>query len=203
MTETSLSIGYVLRANTTEFTVGCRVLEPHTPQFGDFVKVTVNQTDIMGLVYNVQINDDPAVRQLILTGNLSPEAIRDQRLNRLVPIEVSVLVAGYRRGGAFAQNLPPQPPISLDTLQPCSEQEIIQFTERLDFLRLILRATHLPADDLLIAILGRAATIRAPQTQRPFLLNAGREVARLLNADLLRMENVLRQLNYLSTQTPS
>jgi len=176
MTKTALSIGYVLRAGTTEFAVGCRVLEPNTPQFGDFVKVTVGQTEVIGLVYNVQINDDPAVRQLILTGSLSPEAIQDQRLNRLVPIEVSVLVVGYAQNGRFVQNLPPQPPISLDTLQPCPEKEIIAFTERLDFLRLILRANHLPADDLLVAILGRAAASRAPQ--RPAALPDCRRTGR-------------------------
>jgi len=188
-------IGWVLRAETTGFAVGCRVLEPETPRFGDFVKVPAgNGTHTIGVIYDVRVNDDPSVRQLILTGNLETEAILDQRENRLVPIEVSVLVIGYQRGENFLQSLPPQPPISLDTLQICTESEIAAFTEKLTFLKYIVNAQHLPADDLLLAILTRAAKHRAPEIRRAFLLKSGREIARLLYDDLLRVDMILQQL---------
>ncbi len=202
MTQKTFPIGWVLRAETTGFAVGCRVLEPETPQFGDFVKVPAGDgTHIIGIIHDVRVNDDPAVRQLILTGNLETEAIRDQRENRLVPIEVSVLVIGYQRGENFSQRLPPQPPISLDALHTCTDSEIVAFTENLTFLKYIVNAQHLPADELLLAVLTRATELRALEIRRAFLLTAGREIARLLYDDLLRVDMILQHLKDIVPQS--
>jgi len=48
----ALTIGWVLRASTVGFTVGCRVLQPDAPQFGDLVKVPLpdDTTNIFGLI---------------------------------------------------------------------------------------------------------------------------------------------------------
>ncbi|MBE7552223.1 MAG: hypothetical protein HS126_14235 [Anaerolineales bacterium] len=192
----ALPVGWVLRASTVGFAVGCRVLQPSTPHFGDLVKVSLpDGMNIFGLIYDVQVRDDPAVRQLILAGELEPEAILDQRENRLVPIELSVLIVGYQREGqSLEQGLPPQPPISLDSLALCDDAEIRTFTEQLDYLRLVLNALQIPSDELLIANLRRAAAIRSPETRRQFLLEAGRELARLLSFDLVRLEGILRRI---------
>lgn len=193
---TTLPIGWVLRASTVGFAVGCRVLEPSVPQFGDLVKVPLpDETRIFGLIYDVQVRDDPAVRQLILAGQMEPEAVLDQRENRLVPIEISVLVVGYQpKGEQIQQGLPPQPPLSLDTLIRCNEADIRAFTQQLDYLRLVLNAAQIPADELLIANLRRAAELYPPETRRQFLLNAGRELARLLSFDLVRLDGILRRI---------
>jgi hypothetical protein len=189
-------IGWVLRASTVGFAVGCRILQPSTPHFGDLVKVPLpDEMNIFGLIYDVQVRDDPAVRQLILAGELEAEAILDQRENRLVPIEVSVLVVGYQRHGEPpVQGLPPQPPISLDSLTLCDEADIRAFTKQLDYLRLVLNAAQIPGDELLIANLGRAAAVRPPENRRQFLLEAGRELARLLSFDLVRLDGILRRI---------
>lgn len=192
---TALRIGWVLRASTTEFAVGCRVLEPSVPQFGDLVKVPLqDDTQVFGLIYDVQVQDDLAVRQLILAGEMEPEAILDQRENRLVPIEISVLIIGHRRNGTIIQGLPPQPPLSLDILVMGNDQDIRAFTEQLDYLRLVLNAAQIPADELLIANLSRAAAAHPAEKRRQFLLNAGRELARLLSFDLVRLDGILRRI---------
>jgi hypothetical protein len=193
---TALPIGWVLRASTVGFAVGCRVLEPSVPQFGDLVKVpTPDGLTIFGLIYDVQVKDDPTVRQLILAGVLEAELVRDQRENRLVPIELSVLVVGYQREGQLlTQGLPPQPPISLDSLTLCDEADLRRFTEQLDYLRLVLNAAQIPGDELLIANLRRAAAVRPLDTRRRFLLEAGRELARLLSFDLVRLDGILRRI---------
>jgi hypothetical protein len=193
---TAFPVGWVLRASTVGFAVGCRVLQPDTPRFGDLVKVSLSDgIHIFGLIYDVQVRDDPAVRQLILAGELEPEAILDQRENRLVPIELSVLVVGYQREGELPmQGLPPQPPISLDTLILCDDGDVRAFTRQLDYLRLVLNAAQIPGDELLIANLRRAAEVRPPETRRQFLLEAGRELARLLSFDLVRLDGILRRI---------
>lgn len=193
---TALTIGWVLRASTVGFTVGCRVLQPSVPQFGDLVKVPLlnDKTNVFGLIYDVQVQDDPAVRQLILAGEMEPEAVLDQRENRLVPIEVSVLIVGYQREGKIVQGLPPQPPVSLDILAMCDEAEIRTFTKQLDYVRLVLNAPQIPADELLIANLRQAATAHSTETRNQFLLEAGRELARLLSFDLMRLDGILRRI---------
>jgi hypothetical protein len=191
----ALPIGWVLRASTVGFAVGCRVLQPRVPRFGDLVKVPLpDDSHIFGLVYDVQVRDDPAVRQLILAGEMEPEAVLDQRENRLVPIEISVLVVGYQRDKTTVQGLPPQPPLSLDTLIMCDEADIRAFTKQLDYIRLVLNAVQIPTDQLLITNLRRAAEVYPPETRRQFLLNVGRELARLLSFDLVRLDGILRRI---------
>lgn len=192
---TTLPIGWVLRASTVGFAVGCRVLQPNAPQFGDLVKVALtDDTNIYGLIYDVQVEDDLAVRQLVLAGNMETGVIRDQRQNRLVPIEISVLIVGCQRNGTIVQGLPPQPPLSLDMLIMCTDKELRAFTQQLDYLRLVLNSPQLPADELIIAHLARAAAAQPPESRRQFLVNAGRELARLLSFDLVRLDGMLRRL---------
>ena len=61
-------------------------------------------------------------------------------------------------------------------------------------LELVLNAANIPADELLIANLQRASLARPPETRRQFLLAAGRELARLLSHDLVRLESILRRI---------
>lgn len=192
---TAVTIGWVLRASTIGFAVGCRVLQPDVPRFGDLVKVAVSDgLNIFGLIYDVTVRDDPAVRQLILAGEMEQEAMMDQRENRLVPIEISVLVVGYQQGKNTVQGLPPRPPVSLDTLDLCDDADIRAFTRELGYLRLILSAPQLPTDELIIANLLRAANAQAPEIRRQFLINAGRELARLLSFDLVRLDGILKRI---------
>ena len=189
-------IGWVLRASTVGFTVGCRVLQPSVPQFGNLVKVPLpnDNTHIFGLIYDVQVQDDPAVRQLILAGELRSEVVQDQRENRLVPIEVSVLVVGYQQGEEVRQGLPPQPPVSLDEMKMGDEADIRAFTQRLDYLRLVLNAGQIPADELLVAHLRQAAATYSGESRHRFLLGVGRELARLLSFDLVRLDGILQRI---------
>lgn len=195
MTPEIQSIGRVLRSSTTQFAIGRRVLETNVPRFGDFVKVPGGMvTNIIGLIYDVSVNDDAVIRQLILAEGLEEEIILDQQENRLVPIEVSILIVGYQRDKTYIQSLPPQPPISLDKLEVCNEDEVIKFTENLNYLRLIIKASDIPTDELIAATLTHAAEIRAREARRDFLIKSGREVARLMNSDLIRLDAILQQL---------
>jgi hypothetical protein len=195
---TTFPVGWVLRASTVGFTVGCRVLQPSVPQFGNLVKVPLPDDEIpmyvFGLIYDVQVQDDPAVRQLILAGELRSEVVQDQRENRLVPIEVSVLVVGYQQGEGIRQGLPPQPPVSLDEMKMCDEADIRAFTQRLDYLRLVLNAGQIPADELLVAHLQQAAATYSDEARNRFLLGVGRELARLLSFDLVRLDGILQRI---------
>jgi hypothetical protein len=196
MKDGPLVVGRVLSSSTTGFAVGCRVLEPQVPVFGSFVKVQAQDgAEVYGLIYDVRIDDDPFARQLVNVGELSDEYVKDQRENRQVPIEVSVLVVGFRRGESTYHHLPAQPPLSLDAIYTCTNAEIVEFTRRLDYFRLVLDAPHIPADETLAASLRMASAARGgAEHGRHFLVEAGRELARLLSHDLARLDGILRRL---------
>lgn len=195
----SIRLGRVLRAGTSNFCVGCRTLEADLPRFGSLVRVESNGGDtVYGLIYDVRVEDDPFVRQLIAAGDLSEEYVQDQRQRRQVPVEVNVLVVGGRSGGQPHQHLPPQPPATLSWAEVCSPAEVRQFGQRLDFLRTVLGAADAPADELVAAALRQAAAAVAAQGDadqaRRYLENAGRELARLLSRDPVRLNGILQRM---------
>lgn len=195
MTDANLRIGRVLRAGTRGFAVGCTVMQPEVPAFGSFVRVDSRTpgSAIYGLIYDVSVEDDPFVRQFI-SANPPDEVVRDQRENRQMPIEVRVLVVGCGDGETIRHCLPAQPPAALDWLYRCTDEEVRAFTERFDYFRLVLEAREVPADELLATGLRTAAAARPENERGRFLTEAGRELARLLAGDPVRLEGLLRRL---------
>lgn len=189
-----LQVGRVVRSSTTRFAVGCQVLRPDVPVFGSLVKVgTVGGDEVYGLIHDVRMEDDPFVRQVAAMAEERPEVIEDQRRNRQVPIEVGVLVVGYQRDGRIHHRLPPQPPISLDTIHTCSDDELAAFTSEFGYFLLVLNSPDSPSDELLAANLIYAAQARGGGGPA-FLVDAGRELARLLALDQPRLDAMLRRI---------
>lgn len=193
MTDQPITVGRVLRSSTAGFSIGCRMLHEDVPEFGAFVKVAQGNTQITGLIYDVQFVDDPLVRQIITADSMSEELRRDQA-QRLAPIEISVMVVGFARAGQVYQHLPPQPPETLDQIVTCTPGEVIAFTREFTFLRTVLNAQEAPSDELAAACLRTAAAARPETERRPFLLQAGRELARLLAGDPVRLEGILQRI---------
>jgi hypothetical protein len=189
-----IEVGRIIRSSTTRFAVGCQVLRPQVPVFGSLVKVrALGDDEIYGLIHDVRMEDDPFVRQMAAMEGLETEYIEDQRRNRQVPIEVGVLVVGYRHAGTIYQRLAPQPPLSLDVIHACTADELVAFTGRFDYFQLVLDGSDLPADELLAASLRYAAEARGAGG-RDFLVDAGRELAHLLAMDLPRLDAMLRRI---------
>jgi hypothetical protein len=196
------SVGRVLRSTTANFTIGRRELTADgldlTPRFGSLVKAEMrNRELIYGLIYCVTIEDDAFVRQLVAAGVDQAEIIEDQRQKRQVPVVVDVLIVGYGSGPEICQRLPPQPPRTLDPVMVCNPAEFRRFTREHDWLRIVLNAQDAPADQLVVAALRSASKARpSEQEQGDYLISAGRELARLLSLDLVRLEGILKQLRY-------
>jgi hypothetical protein len=186
----AVAFGRVLRASTTGFVLGCRVGELATPSFGCLVKAQpVDEREVIfGLIYNMNVDDDPLVRRLVLADNQPEAVINDQRRNRLLPIEMSVLAVGYSLNGRVTHGLPPRPPLNLDPVVLCQEAaEIRAFTDRLGYLRLILRTMNsdVPVDQLLVAHIQQIYEARG--NDRAWATAAVNEIIELLrgNYDLL------------------
>ncbi len=188
-------IGRVIQANTTQFTAGCRSLLQDIPSFGDFVRVLTQDGSIVyGFIYNVSIQGDPSVRQLIAERDLPEEYIKDQIENRLLPAEFSVVVVGYKRGNHIRQELPPQPPMPFSLVERCSDEEVKEFARSgLDFLRTILNIPGVPSDDVIAVAVRRMASCLGKEGHY-FLVDAGRELTKLLYKDTTRLEGLLRRI---------
>ncbi|MBE7532263.1 MAG: hypothetical protein HND44_20880 [Chloroflexi bacterium] len=158
-------IGRILRASTAGFAVGCRVGQLRAPAFGGLVRARPldEREAIYGLIYDMLIDDDPLVRRLVLAESPRPSAIQDQRENRILPVEMSVMAVGYEMHGRVHHTLPPRPPLNLDPVELVDDPDDVRvFTDDLGYLRLILRAvgTPVPVDQLLVAHIASVYQIR-------------------------------------------
>jgi hypothetical protein len=196
-----MEIGRVLRASTQGFTCGTRSSEVNYPQFGAFVLTRAIEsaldTFLVGVITAIRIDDDPLVRQLIMASGENPMVVRDQRENRMVPVEIDVLNVGFVQNSIPFHTLPPRPPMSLDEVQLCDDDQIAFFTglehnPTLPFIRLILTAGGVTTATELVAASVRLAMQAQPDAQRyDFAVMAGRQIANLLASDPLTLHHVL------------
>ncbi|MBN1311560.1 MAG: hypothetical protein JXB30_09085 [Anaerolineae bacterium] len=189
-------IGYVLRASTTGFSVGTRVNQMGKPAFGSIVKAQPRGDErewVYGLLYDMHIDDDPMVRQLVLADAVSEETIRDQHHHRIVPVEMNILAIGFRGYDEQIRHaLPPRPPLSLDPVFLCNPDEIREIAASFDYFRIVLTTSQVSSEQLLAANLIMAAGTLPENEQYDFLVRAGREAARLLTNDMARLDSLLR-----------
>ena len=191
-------IGRVLRASTTGFAVGSRVNQLSLPGFGSLVKAqTAGEHEaIYGLIYNINIDDDQLIRRLVMVEEPRREVIEDQRNNRILPIEMSVLAVGYRLNEKLHYSLPPRPPLNLDpVILVDSTEEVRKFTENLGYLRLILRAEggRIPVDQLLVAHMHDVYVRRGEDVA--WVVSVVRELIELLRSDYEVLIPTLEALN--------
>ncbi|MBN2003236.1 MAG: hypothetical protein JXA21_07745 [Anaerolineae bacterium] len=194
--EKTISIGKVLRADIRGFVVASRIPEPDVPTFGTFVRAPIQQehAHLIGLVYNICLQDDPFLKNLAISiGENDEEIIRDQRENRAIPVEISVAAVGYCDPTGYHYGLPPQPPMVLYRITVCDKDEVRQITQAPDFMRALLENREVPADELIPMALRRAAQLQPEAKQQEFYLDAGRYLARYLGRDPIRLEQILRQ----------
>ena len=188
-------VGRVLRASTRGFTCGThsgRINQRH--DFGAFVKVPIaNSGDlfVIGVIYAVEIKDDLLVSELVMAESVDANVLRDQRENRMIPVEISVLNVGYGAADRFVHSLPPRPPMSLSSVDLCTADEVYYFTQQPNFYRLVLNASEVPTDDLVGAMLRYASMAYHPDERYNFMVNCGRELANLLSNDMRRLRSIL------------
>ncbi len=161
-----IEIGRLLRSGTTGFVVGCKVNQLNAPGFGAMVRVPLEaQYQVYGVIYDIHIEDDGLVRQLITAQDVPEEVLRDNRENRNVPVEIGVLALGYEQERRIFHLLPPRPPLSLDAIFLCNPGEVAHFTSagRFGYFRHMLRDRDKPVEELLAAHLyqARAAQVDA------------------------------------------
>ncbi|HEX9017706.1 MAG TPA: hypothetical protein VF806_00875 [Anaerolineaceae bacterium] len=192
-----IEIGRLLRASTSDCVVGCRVSQANVPAFGELVRIPLSDGyGIYGLIYDIRIEDDGLVRQLVTAEGIDDDVIQDNRVNRNVPVEVSVLHVGYRQGARIYHLLPPRPPLSLDKIYICGPKEACVFTEagRFGYLRHILRAADLPVGELLAAHIHHVNCHHVERGKTTWSSECVQELITLLRDDYPTLMSVLGTL---------
>jgi hypothetical protein len=192
-----IEIGRLLRSNTTACVVGCRVSQAGAPAFGSLVRIPLGDSyQIFGLIYDIRIEDDGLVRQLVTSERVDEDVLVDNRMNRNVPVEFSVLHTGYELDGRIWHLLPPRPPLSLDAIYACDPSEVARFTGvgRFGYFRHVLRTADVPVGELLAAHIRQAQEAQAAHGQGEWGSAAVQELITLLRDDYPQLMSVLGAL---------
>lgn len=193
-----LEIGRLLRAGISGFVAGIKVaeFERHAPSFGALLRAPLGEDQaIYGLIYDIHIDDDQLIRQLVTADEVADATIADNRLNRTVPVELSVLAVGYRQKDVIHHLLPPRPALSLDAVTLCAPEEIVEFTSvGFGYLRHLLRDPDLPIAELLAAHVGQAAEANRAAGNTEWGSEAAKELITLLRDDYQTLMDVLSSL---------
>ena len=188
-----IEIGRLLRAGTTGFVVGCRVNQLDAPSFGALVRAPLTDVyQIFGIIYDIHIDDDGLVRQLVTADNVSDEVMKDNRERRIVPVELSVLAVGYEQDGRIYHLLQPRPPLSLDVIYLCDDKDMARFTERFGYFRHILTSKDIPIGEVVAAHIQQASAAHNDPMWRE---KATHEVITLLRDDYPTLMSVLGALS--------
>jgi len=193
-----IEIGRLLRAGTTGFVAGCRVSQWTVPAFGALVRAPLSESyQVYGIIHDIHIDDDGLVRQLVTANNVSDDIMRDNRENRIVPVEMSVLAVGYEQDGKVSHLLPPRPPLSLDIIYLCDDTDLVRFTStgRFGYFRHILNAKDAPIGEVLAAHIQQAQSAHKDKAWKD---NAIQEVIALMRDDYPMLMSVLGALGEVS-----
>ena len=191
-----IEIGRLLRAGTTGFTAGCRVNQLDAPSFGALVRAPLGDGyQIFGIIYDIHIDDDGLVRQLVTSDNVSDEVMKDNRERRIVPVEMSVLAVGYEQDGRIFHLLPPRPPLSLDVIYLCENGDMARFTRNFGYFRHILNSKDVPVGEVIAAHIQHACVAHEDKVWKE---KATHEVITLLRDDYPTLMAVLGALSDVS-----
>ncbi len=189
-------VAEVVEASSAEFVPQCYQRE-QAPPLGSLVKTKDILCEIYAIVYNVETHSLDPGRRVVARGEgmeTEEEIFRaNPQLAKLLATDFKALVVGHRQGDGLHYYLPPKPAPIHGFVYVCQLEEVELFAQSLDFLSLLVDARlSISVDEVIAACLRYAS--RAYPDSEAFLIEAGREMARLLSGDTQRLNSVLKRL---------
>ena len=202
----------VIETATTEFLAQC--LEPEDlsfavmPPFGSWVKAKDEESGnlVYAVVYHATTSPIDSVHRARALG-LSLQDLREQQpqIFAMLKTEFRAAIVGFqtpgssrngssngKSSGKIYQHLPPRPPQIHQAVYYCEPEEVIHFSDQLDFLRTLLQVAGAPVDGLTAAVVREIYQMR--QAERTWLVQAGRTLSTLLKDDYDRLRIILSQI---------
>jgi len=205
-------IAEVIQTTTTEFLAQCLEPEdltfPVMPPFGSWVKSFDEESGnkIFGIVSYVTTSPIDSVHRATALG-LSLAELKEQQpqIFAMLKTEFRVAIVGFEEplnasvngshsvGGKVFQYLPPRPPQIHQAVYSCQAEEIINFSEQLDFLRILLEVQGTPVESLTAAVIRNIYQLR--KGDRDWLVKVGRYLSILLKSDYDALRYILAQIH--------
>ena len=199
-------IAEVIETTTTEFLAQCLDPEdlsfPVMPPFGSWVKSVDEESGnrVYAVVYHATTMPIDSIHRARALG-LSLQDLREQQpqIFAMLKTEFRAAIVGFElRQGARSiqtlyQYLPPRPPQIHQAVYCCEPQDIINFSEQLDFLRTLLEVNGAPVEALTAAAIREVYQLR--KADRDWLVKAGRTLSVLLKDDYDRLKVILSQIH--------
>ena len=190
---TARRVGEVVAAASTSFSAQCYQLYG-APALGSFVRT--GSPWVYEVVCRVSTEPLDPSRPVLARGESASseeEVFRDNpQLARLLTTRFDALIAGHQAGDECRHFLPPLPPPVHSFVYACSPAEMARFTDRLDFIYLLLNSGAPVVDEVVGACLRAAAG--AQPDGAGFLVRAGRALASELAGDVPRLNSILRRV---------
>ena len=187
-------IGEVVETSSTGFTAQAYSVNGAAP-LGSLVR-TAGDGPVYAVVREVSTSSLDPGRRPVALGRDEPdeEAVykNNPQLSRLFRTDFDATIVGYGEGPEIRQHLPPQPPRIHAFIHACTPEDLAAFTQRLDFLPMLLSGPTPLADEVTSAFLRQAASARGDADA--FLATAGQTLARLLSRDYQRLTSLLRNI---------
>ena len=193
ITDTTTShIGEVIESSTSTFTAQACELN-NAPGFGTFVKSGDDPVSF-GLVHDIRTQSADSNRKPTAYGMTEEELRREQpQIFELLRTEFDVVIVGHEGERGPVQILPPKPPGIHAFCYTCSDREVKALTENGDYVRMILGASEIRSDDLIIASVRSAWAVRG--FDMAYLVTLGKELSRLIRDDYERLSSLIRRIS--------
>lgn len=202
----------VIETATSEFLAQCLEPEdlafPAMPPFGSWVHSTDEESGnrVYAVVYYATTSPIDSVHRARALG-LSLAELREQQpqIFAMLKTEFRAAIVGFSPpsiaptsqdssfGGIAYQYLPPRPPQIHQAVYYCNPEDVIHFSEQLDFLRTLLQVTNAPVEALTAAAIRQIYQYR--KAEREWLVKAGRMLSLLLKDDYDRLRLILSQIH--------
>lgn len=194
-------LGEVIAASYSTFTAESYHLH-NTPPLGGLVVAQ----DVLGLVYDAHTEGLGPISAKGSAGDADGEVYRiHPDLSRTLRSQFSALVVAHyawtpdREAPPEARRLvytyPDSPPRLHYKAWLCADAEVLRFTEKPHYLRLLLQAADCPVDEVIIHVLARAYIVRSGD--RAHLLHNTETLGRLLKGQYDRLVAILETLDTL------
>ncbi|GAB4236840.1 MAG: hypothetical protein Kow0049_22180 [Stanieria sp.] len=205
-------IAEVIETATTQFLAQCLEPDdlnfPKMPPFGSWVKSLDEESGnkIYAVVTYVTTTPIDSIHRARALG-LSLAELREQQpqIFAMLKTEFKAAIVGFEipstsgngnnhQLGHSYQYLPPRPPQIHQSVYHCEAAEVINFTEKLDFLRTLLQVKDVPVESLVAASIREVYRLR--QANRDWLVQVGRNLSILLKDDYDRLRYILSQIHW-------
>ena len=190
-------VGEVIESSTTELIAQSYTLHA-APPFGTLIRANDGESDVIGVVSSIRTAGIDPGRRPIARGfdeQTEEDVYRNNpELGAVLRTEFTALIVGYRdRDGVYYQHYSKQPPRLHAFVYTLASDEVLAFTQKLEFLNALLGASANDTSDQLLAACLREASLDWPES-RAFLVGAGRRMAALLPADAGRLSRILDRM---------